>query len=755
VFKRLERGVQEHRFKQVFPSLSFWAFKMNLLSIFSRLYVSRRKIVTAGASAFIIGLVLGALLLNLPSFNASKLSPFASVSLSPAYTIMGASAFRMSLPEMTLQINATEYSLPVNLSEVEGYQELKTWLQITPEQEQLLSQNGFVVLRVNNFGTLQDFYDSAYENGKPILITTDAVLHAYHALFDETLKQAESDELASELNNTINALLNQSQEQSQSMAGTLLEGASKLNLMYLEVAHALMQPSFTPTTREAQQELQLISDHSQMTSSPIFGYVEDYTQYVPRGHYTESDQLKAYFRTMMWLSRMRFSLLKDQGAVDVEQTRAALLLAGMVAENQSIYNAWQRIYAVTEFFVGVSDDLTFQDYLSVLSQEGITTAAQILDESTVVSVAKELLNRNTAKILGTYTEYNPTLTQEEQLQEALNQTAGLRFMGQRFIPDSYMFQQLVYPEVGNSGVPRLFPKGLDVPAVLGSDLARKILNKTELVYQNYTQQIEKLRAEFGALNAANWTQDLYWSWLYTANTTLAEIPSSVKYPTFMTTPAWGYEKLQTFEGTWTELRHDTILYSEQSYGYPLIPPPSNTAYVEPYPETYRTMIGLINMTINGLTQLGLLNASKSEPPLEWGLTTLMTASQLFLNASEVELEGKALDSNLQIQIRRTSQTISHIVMSLSDQDQEASLVADVHTDPNTGQVLEEGLGDFSVLVVVHADPNDALCAAAGPVFNYYEFTVPISNRLTDEAWRAMLSSGPKPETPEWTDTFAK
>jgi hypothetical protein len=726
---------------------------MNLLGMFSRLYVSRRKIATFGVSAFIIGLVLGALLLNLPTLNVSKPNPFISVSLSPAYSIMGTSAFHMSLPEMTVQINATQHSLPVNLSQVQGYQELKNWLQITPEQELLLSQNGFVVLRASNFETLGDFYDYANEIGMPILVTTDAVLHTYHVLFDETLKQIETDDLAGELNSTINALLALAQVENQSMVGSPLEGASKLNLMYLEVAHALMQPSFTPTTVEAQQELQLISSHSQMAQSPIFGYVEDYTQYVPRGHYTESELLKAYFKTMMWLSRMRFGLVTGSGTVDVEQTRAALLFAGMVAENQSIYNAWQRIYAVTEFFVGSSDDLTFEDYLSVLSQKRITTAAQILDESTVVSIAKELLNKNTAKIVGTYAAVDARLAQGEQLQQALDETAGLRFMGQRFIPDSHMFQQLVYPQVGNLSVPRLLPKGLDVPAVLGSGLAGEILNKTETIYENYTQQIEKLGTEFGTLNVANWTQDIYWSWLYTANTTLAEIPSDMKYPTFMTTAAWGEEKLQTFEGTWTELRHDTILYAKQSYTIVptvVLPPPLTTAYVEPYPETYRDMIGLINMTMNGLMQLGLL-----QPETNASLKSFMEASELFLNASTIELEGKALDANLQNQIRLAAKGISTVGSSNAGQAQKAAMVADVHTDPNTEQVLEEGLGNFNVLVVVYADPSGTLYAAAGPVFNYYEFTVPISNRLTDEAWRAMLASGQTSEPPEWTDNFAK
>jgi hypothetical protein len=725
---------------------------MNLLRIVSRAYVSKKKIITYGASAFIIGLVLGATLLNLPSLNMFKPSPALSTSLSFPAGYMGTGAFSAALPEMTLQINATQYSLPVNLNEVQGYQQLENWLQITPEQEQMLSQNGFVVLRVNNFETLADFYDYAYEQGIPILITTDAVLHAYHVLFDVILKHIETSELIGELNNTVNILLGQAQEETQSTAGTKLENAAKLDLMYLEVAHALMQPGFMPTTADAQQELQLISSHNDMETSPIFGYMEDYTQYIPRGHYTESEQLEAYFKTMMWLGRMRFGLLTDSGAVDMEQTRTAALLTWMVTGNESAYDAWQRIYAVTEFFVGASDDLTFQDYLTVFSHGGITSPDQIVNDSTVVNAALELLSMNRAKILGTLAVVNSSLAQEEQLQETLNKTAGLRFMGQRFVPDSYMFQQLVYPAVGTLTRPRLFPKGLDVPAVLGSDLAREILNKTETVYENYAQQIEKLAAEFRTIDTENWTQDLYWSWLYTANTTTAQVLTEAKYPTFMTTPAWSYEKLQTFEGTWTELRHDTILYAKQSYtGYSMVgpSPPKSTAYVEPMPETYRTVIGLINMTFNGLTQLGLLSSQ-----IKTSLTSFMDDSELFLNASTIELEGKALDESLQNQIRQAAKGISAVISSDTDQAQKAAMVTDVHTDPNSGKVLEEGLGNLSALVVVYANTDGTLYSAAGPVYNYYEFTMPMDNRLTDEAWRTMLASSQTPEPPEWTNNFA-
>jgi len=732
------------------------------LHVISRLYVGRKRIPVFGVSAFIIGVLLGALLLNLGGVPGVNVPPYKPPPYTPPHTppsyftltlsgdYIGRGVFSTSLPEMTIQVNASQYSLPVNLSEVSGYSELKNWLGINSEQEDFLSENGFVVLRVNEFDNLADFYDYALALGMPIVITTDAVLHTYHVLFDETLKRIEMSELIDVINATIKTLLEKAQYEAENFAGTPLECASQLDLMYLEVAYALIQPSFSPTTGEANAEMTLISSHSDILPSPIFGYEEDYTQYIPRGHYTQNQRLEAYFRTMMWLGRMRFALLKDN-SVDVNQTRAAVLLTWIVRGDENVYSAWQRIYEVTKFFVGVSDDLTFEDYLAVLNDYEIYLPEQLRDEHVVISLAQSLLERNKAKILGTYAETYPWLPQECELERILNETAGLRFMGQRFIPDSYIFQQLVYPQVGNWMDPRLLPKGLDVPAVLGSDLAKKILEETEAKYENYTVQLEKLRAEFKTLSVTNWTRNLYWGWLYTANTTLEDIPPEAKYPTFMTTSAWGYEKLQTFEGTWTELRHDTILYAKQSYTpYIIGIPPSNTAYVEPYPETYRRLIGLINMTINGLTQLELLPSD-----VNTSLTSFIDVSKLFLNASIIELEGKTLDQNMQEQIRQAARTLIGILRVASDEVQSVTIVADVHTDPNyPPKVLEEALGKLNVLVVIYADGDGNLYAGAGPVYNYFEFIQPLNKRLTDEEWREMLETSP-PDPPEWTDNFTR
>ncbi len=707
--------------------------------------MNKRKIFFNGAAAFLMGIMLGVILWNFggvpSSFRPSE--PFMLHYIGEG---MGRGNFVANLPELRIEVNVPQYQLPVGLTKVGGYAELKEHFGITPEQEALLSKNGFVVLRVGRFETLAEAYRYLVDQGLPLLITTDAVLHAYHVFFDETLKRAELNVLIEEMTETLGTLLSEAQTEAQTYAGTPLEHPARLNLMYLEVAYSLISQTFLPTNGQALQELQLISGHKGFNNSLLFGYKEDYSQYVPRGHYTENERLKAYFKTMMWLGRMRFSLLSNE-QIDVNQTRAAILLTWMV-KNTGTYDKWSRVYAVTRFFVGVSDDLTPEDYLTVLEDLSVNNPEQLYNVATVAEIAGRLLQENRAKILGTYAETYPWMPQKGELERILNETAGLRFMGQRFIPDSYMFQQLVYPKVGNLSKPRFFPKSLDVPAVLGSETAEEILNKTETVYMNYTVQLHKLRKEFQALDVVNWTRNLYWSWLYTLNTTLK--PVSGGYPTFMTTKAWSYEKLQTFTGSWTELRHDTILYAKQSYTPKITSmPPSSTAYVEPYPQTYLRLMGLINMTLNGLNGLNILSQD-----IEGNLTTFRGNLKLFLDASVLELEGKSLPLEMQEKIRGAAEEFAVILSVASEKTQKATIVADVHTDSNSQQVLEEALGKFNVLLVVYSNAEGKLHASAGPAYNYFEFFQAMSNRLTDEGWTALLSTGDAPEPPEWTNDFA-
>jgi hypothetical protein len=88
------------------------------------------------------------------------------------------------------------------------------------------------------------------------------------------------------------------------------------------------------------------------------------------------------------------------------------------------------------------------------------------------------------------------------------------------------------------------------------------------------------------------------------------------------------------------------------------------------------------------------------------------------------------------------------------EDQKAALVADVATGmtpDGTLSALEEAIGQPTIIYVVL--PGQPTRVAIGAVYSYYEFPVPVSGRMTDEQWQAMVEAGKNPSAPDWTSLF--
>jgi len=115
-------------------------------------------------------------------------------------------------------------------------------------------------------------------------------------------------------------------------------------------------------------------------------------------------------------------------------------------------------------------------------------------------------------------------------------TKGLRFMGQRFVPDAYIFRQLIYRNVGTRDDRRGLPMGLDLLAAMGSERAYQILdNLGETAYENYVQQMTKVQTWISGLDVAAWTETLYNSWLYSFRPLLT-VPGDGYPPSCSRTP---------------------------------------------------------------------------------------------------------------------------------------------------------------------------------------------------------------------------
>ncbi len=688
-----------------------------------------------------------------------------------------------------------DYSVASDLSNIIN----KDDFEFSEEAKKLLVENAFVVVPAKKKEFFSVYNDTMiYEENRyhrvPNFITTDSMFHNYHLAFDYLLRTLEKEELFRELTNLSYEMLKVSQNQYEELKDTEWENAAKRNFAFFMVADKILYPEAEipeDIKKEVEQELSLIEAHEGIDSSPVMNigrdpseeiwietpqgpqpleaFKEDYSQYVPRGHYTKDENLKRYFKAMMWYGRMTFRLKSP------EETRSAVLITLVLKESAGRYNSWDKIYEPTVFFVGKSDDISFYDYYDLLKE---IYGAEHLNSSLVAAASQEKFDLFLEKAKGfsppqinSIPIFDPAIQPDRE-----EEIKGFRFMGQRFTIDAAIFQRLMYREVGDKKhtcedgmlkwamcpVSRCLPKALDIPAAMGSDEALDVLeNQGELDYACYPENMANTRKHIASLDISTWTQNLYWGWLYSLLPLGREKADG--YPAFMKNLAWIRKELNTYLGSWTELKRDTILYAKQPMAE-LGGGPSeeeqvdDRGYVEPNPYVYARLASLIKMTREGLQARELLS-QKNENLLD----RLETLALALKTISEKELNNILLTDEEYDLIRTYGGSLEHIWLeALKDRgivsknqlsEEPAPIVADVATDPN-GVCLEEATGDiFEIYAAVPVE--GILRIAKGGVYSHYEFAWPIADRLTDEAWREMLRKKGEdfPDLAEWTKSF--
>jgi hypothetical protein len=345
-------------------------------------------------------------------------------------------------------------------------------------------------------------------------------------------------------------------------------------------------------------------------------------------------------------------------------------------------------------------------------------------------------------------------------------------MGQRFVPDSYIFSSLTQGQEkpdGQTGqsLPSS-PTALMIMSILGSKTADSLLNSWVAANAPDSNKViakdmNTLKKQFTQFDEKTWTQNIYWAWLYNLLPLFAD--HSAGYPMFMQTQAWATKSLMTALGSWTELRHDTLLYSKQSFaelgggGDQPTPPPVPKGYVEPNLSFLTRLIALTTMTEQGLQAKGLLIPGQKEK-----FDSFLQSLQFFKSVAEKELTNSVISDN-DFENLRTIITLNYpdIVWTpdgeqMTEQDARVGIIADVHTDALKQQVLYEATGYPSIIYVAVKDRNGTRLTR-GVTFSYYEFSKPVGTRMSDSDWQAMIYEGKNtsqlPPKPSWTNALYK
>lgn len=671
--------------------------------------------------------------------------------------------------------NVSEYKVNEDFSNVINADRFAYLIENNDEVKEKLLNNGFVVLESYE----DEFYPLYEENRyafKPNFVTTDSLLHTYHLYFAHILKGLEKDYFSSELKTVCNLMVDESKKQLDELTGTSWEDAAKRNLAYFTVAAKLLDSNATvdPAVEDlVNQELSLIEGTAGVQVSPLMNYgnnsedplMEDYTQYIVRGYYTESEELSAYFKTMMWFGRISFRQNNE------EETKSAVLITKAM-DNAETLSHWSNIYNITSFFMGNSDDPGIYDYYPIVTG--------VYGDKNITEIASD--SDNFKVLLAKLDELKPPAINsvpvwDDPEDEDSSTIKAFRFMGQRETFDAVAFQKLIYSVVGANGEGeyRMLPSAMDIPAVLGSNEAAGILEENgAFEYEDYKTNLEKLKTHVASADSKVWNSTLYSRWINTLRPLTVE--KGKGYPMFMQNSAWSKKQLNSFLGSYAELKHDSVLYAKQVYaemgGGDDYVEGDFRGYVDPEPEVYEGIAKLAASTRDGLKNYGMISEEDAE-----NLTILQELAEQLLTISNKELKEEPLTDEEHELIKSYGGQIEHFwYEALADENVDgylnlsehpAAIVTDIATDPN-GAVLEVGTGKIDkIYVIVNVDGS--LRIASGTVYSYYEFVQPLTERLTDKDWRIKLGidfatdedgmpifdnyEEKKVEQPAWTDEF--
>lgn len=660
-----------------------------------------------------------------------------------------------------------DYSLPISLDKIANRSVADG---LTPAQQDFLQTNGFAVLPTQEaqFIDLRQRVSQYY--GQPYYLTTDAAYHALHLTFDELLKALERERLRPQMAAVTQAALTQVLAYLQQDKNTPLESDTTLAAAYLAVALKLFDPQAAIPDASLAERIQPQLDQIKAGAGPansmlITNFEDDYGAYKPVGHYAGDPDLEAYFQGMTWLGRVNF-LFQDPANPSFAPSRAPLIITlalrqAQMAEGAPASDTWSRVHEILTFLIGHSDDSGPLEVAALMDK--VYGSGHRLTDLADDGLWKQFIER-TSELPGPL--INSTFASSSQ---SLAAQRSWRFMGQRFVIDSFILQNLIYDKVGTQVKKRSVPSGLDVMAVLGSQAALNAQEKAgETSYQNYLEQIALLQKDLNAQPEADWLNHFYSGWLYAFIPQLAGRTAS--FPPAMRTQAWSYKDLNSALGSWAELKHDTALYTKMPEMMGGGGPPGSgpaPAYVEPNPDVFYRLAFLANALVEGLMERDVsiygepANSGSSQLTLNnlvGGMDQLGKTFQQLGQIAEKELAGTPptgeddlalIDGCLgpiECAVERARQYGQGDTVTMPP----VPLIAAV-SGSGEDQVLEAATGYLDRIYVV-VPLEGKLELAQGGVFSYYEFSQPRSDRLTDQEWRTMLEKKP-PEAPAWTTNF--
>jgi hypothetical protein len=650
--------------------------------------------------------------------------------------------------------------------------------QLTEDEKFLLSENGFVVTERLSHSSFPIQLVDIFHKDLPVFVTTDAILHTVHRSYDAILKDIELELLIPKLKELLKELKDNIKSFSSVKNNIEIQDRLKDLDIYLSVPLKILDnsqfPAYSENYSTVNEFIQLVNNAEYEEKNFFSSTLRkiDFSQFKPRGHYVDEyyPQLADYFKAMMWLGKMELYLIAPNSInkptnADVQRQILISVLMKELIDFTNASNQVNEIENIIQMFVGDQDNVTIDQIEEVLTLANLSGSSDLLDTNNVKLFQEELANQPyvNQKIL------SQVLIVDPMNPESLKPASSFMLFGQRFVIDSYVTASVVYDQIiyENQKIKRMLPSTLDILFALGNDASIQLL-ENELNEYKYSSNLAALRYQVDSFEAEFWDKSIYNNWL-NAIRQLNPDKDRTMLPAFMQTAAWWQQKMNTQLASWTELRHDNLLYAKQSYtggavcSYP-------HSYVEPFPEFFES---LKRLAVSAKSKIGMItfNHDYMKTQILRYYDNLYNISDTLKTIAVKELNNELLTEEEKNFLKSmVSEAFSCVpaydgwYMSLFYPYYEHAssgapdyLVADYHTTPTdeggtmVGWVKHAGTGDVDLAIITAEIPGGEHVTFVGPVSSYHEYTSTNFYRLTDQEWQeTYLNSSTRPD---WVNIF--
>lgn len=465
---------------------------------------------------------------------------------------------------------------------------------------------------------------------------------------------------------------------------------------------------------------------------------QDYTQFTPRSHYRDSSLLKTYFMATKWLMREKFYFGSP------ELTKAALILVNSI--KPETLNEFNQLSDAIHYLIWQDDDLSINGLLTYSKQNNLTTPEEIFNNLTTQNI-EEISSLLPQKLQSTSYK-TPGVEMSIDEEEAKQLSDGFVFFGEKFTLDSAIFDLTT----AGSAEKEFSYKPNKQTALIVADILENNSIANQLVQlrlkEKHTQDPEAILEGNGFTQISSYNEvrneaitkiseylkdssligNVYHTWLQLLGWIILDPTENDPY--FKQDPLYQRKNLITYMGSYTELKHDTLLYAKQVYAEmgwggpdscdilvetPSLPVPKG--YIESDPDFLEQL-----QKLNNDTYLYFKDQDNSmKYKFEAFATILQQLQKLSIQQQKNEIISDEDFEWMRVMYDQIGDIITPIKMigNITQKEMRGSIIADIFTSEG-GNPLYEAIGRPSLLLLMINDINGPRIVI-GPIFTHYEF----------------------------------